>query len=164
MNIVFAAVPHPFDIFPSLFSHLSTDSWMCLRQCMCLLTAHFSKLCSRWAWQGEATGAHVHPGGPGAAEDTRPPHTLSLRVTAPRAAGTNPLTPPKHSSPKVRRPDWPSVRQSLFRNHLKRGTFSFSMIVRYELGWKVFDQRNANAAGHKWLMSVFIGALNHVRY
>lgn len=42
--------------------------------------------------------------------------------------------------------------------------FSFSMIVRYELGWKVFDQRNANAAGHKWLMSVFIGALNHARY
>lgn len=52
--------------------------------------------------QGEAAGAHVDPGGAGAAEDAHAPHTFPLRLAAPRGAGANPVTPTQHSRPEVR--------------------------------------------------------------
>lgn len=57
---------------------------------------------SGWAWQGEATGVHVYPGGTGPAEDACPSHTFPFGVPAPRGAGTNPITPTQHSRPEVR--------------------------------------------------------------
>lgn len=57
---------------------------------------------SGWTWQREAAGAHVHPGGSGAAEDARPSHTFPIGLPAPRGAGTNPVTATERSRPEVR--------------------------------------------------------------
>lgn len=58
---------------------------------------------SRWAWQREASGALVYPGGSWAAADTFPSHPLPLRVPPPRGAGSH------HSVPSTQCPH-PEVR------------------------------------------------------
>lgn len=66
-----------------------------------MFTAIFPPSSGR-AWQGEAAGVHVHPGGAGPAEDARPSHTLPLGLASPRGAREDAVAAAQRPRTKVR--------------------------------------------------------------